>query len=133
VGTGPKQARVALQKMRAEQYLNVIRQLCQIRVITFPKDLVEGLGPKLKAAGHKRDLLAHGLWIRDPKTGALHIWQILGAWASGPLQGISRRLKPEAVSVTPDYFKTAIREIDAIVLQLRQLARRLEQLVKATP
>lgn len=131
VGTGPKQARVSLQKFRAEQFVTIFKRLAEIREITFPDDLTNGLGAELQAAEWKRNFLAHGLWLRDPDTNNPCVWHVSGAWEAGPLQGTPRALKPQAVTITCEYFQQTIREIDKVVLRLRQIALHVDEKLAA--
>lgn len=126
MGVGPKQARLAMRELRAEDHIKTMVQLLSVLKIEVKLPLDE-LKRDLRKQEDERNLYAHGMWIRDPKTRQLRIWRIRGSWESGPLQGQSKRIKPEPVKRSPADMKATCREMD----RLARLSWKLHQRVKA--
>lgn len=125
-GVGPKQGRIAILELRANDYPNRFKWLLQVhkaRVTTDLRTLAKDLGD----AEDERNLLAHGLWIKDPESGELRIWRTRGAWESDSTNaGINRRLRPEASKCGPTEMRSLIVTIDELIRRLKSLSREID-------
>jgi hypothetical protein len=118
---GPKQGRMVVRDVRAYERVEMIRDLMKLRKIATTIDM-NRLMDDLDAAEKDRNLLAHGMWIKHPSTGELHVWFIRGAWRPDPKQQkVSRNIKPQAVRKTPADLTARYKDIDRLIGELRNL------------
>lgn len=99
LGLDPKRGRVAIREPRAEQFITMFRQILQIGGIEEPKQFKE-LIPALRDSKKYRDILAHGIWGRDPDSSDYAIQYTGGNWQPDPTSPkISRKITPEGMIV----------------------------------
>lgn len=126
LGIGPKHARVAIGTPRADSQLTRIEQLMQLEGLLPAVDI-----PKLKVALNavekKRDLIAHGQWLRHP-SGEVLLQDTAGNWQPDPkVRGkVPRRIMPEGVHVTEQWLlevMAGVVEASKSVVKLGEQAR----------
>ncbi len=129
LGMGPKQGRLVVRDARAYERIETIDTLMRLRQLKTNVNLRE-LASDLKSAESDRNLLAHGMWIKHPRTGRLHVWFIRGAWRPDPKKPkVSRKIKPEAVRKAPADLRACYREIDRLIGELKKLRAEVEKAV----
>jgi hypothetical protein len=124
--------RIAVRGGRAAEYVTMWREMLRVHGLSVASDLKD-LAKRLQKIENERNLIAHGLWIRNPLTGALNVWLIRGTWDAGPNQGISHRIKPKAAPRSPADLTTTFRDIDALIVSLGALHEEVTRGLNAEP
>jgi hypothetical protein len=133
LGADPERGRLAVRGLRPHEHVELIKNLIRVRGIAVKADFAE-LAKGLRSVKAERDLLAHGLWLRHPRTRRLHIWRTRGEWRPTPAEpAVSRPIKPEAVRKTARDLRSTYREIDRLIRLTRQLEKNINAALRAAP
>lgn len=105
----------------------MIQQLMSLeRVETKTIDLAE-LAKTVADMERGRDLVAHGIWLRDPESGAIMIQDLSGNWRPDPKSPkVPRRISPQGVVVGPD----DLHKMAALILVTTQMTERAGEEIK---
>ncbi len=77
-------------------YVKLIRTLLELQNLKSSIDLSD-FRRGLQDIREERNAVAHGLWLKDPDTGAPRIHATSGEWKPVPDEGkVTRKIKPEA-------------------------------------
>ena len=94
----PEIGRLAIREPRAADRLELIFDLAEVQGIQLKIDKTL-YRDAIKVCVSQRDQLAHGIWVRDPKTRMLFLRITKGSWQ--PIKGqrgkTKRLIKPEGI------------------------------------
>ncbi len=125
IGVGPKEARYIFKSAEGTEYVPLIRALAKLRGLDAI-ELSKLNHEEFKRLRDKRNLLAHGVWIKDPDTGAPLIQNIIGEWQSDPGQPVvSRKISPEGLAFDHEAATEVVGGIDAAIEQVALLLKKL--------
>jgi hypothetical protein len=132
LGVSPKQARVAVRDPRPEDYVTMIEELMGLAGLTTSVSM-KALKSGLKELKSLRDTIAHGLWLRNTETDALHIQMIAGSWQpdSKARKSVSRRVSPEGRPVTVAGLETMRQGTVVTINQTTKLLEEIEEQIAA--
>lgn len=103
----PKAGRLAVSEPRSTQRLETIFDLAELKGLLLKKDQMKRFRDAVETCLVQRDQLAHGVWVRDPKSNKLMLRLTKGQWQ--PIKGqrgkTKRLVRPEAVSYTARTIK----------------------------
>ena len=125
LGADPIRGRLAVRSLRPHEQVALIKDLVRVRGIAVKADFAD-LERGLRTVKAERDLLAHGLWLRHPKTRRLHVWR-----TGGP--GLARAMKPQAIRMRARDLRSTYREIDRLIRLTRQLEKNINAVLRAAP
>jgi len=106
------EARLVLKEPRLKERLDIIIDLFSIKHIELQTDTAN-LRETLEDAENRRNELAHGIWLRHPKTRALYLRLTRGNWPQ-PKHGygkLKRAIYPESIP----YDAKKCREVRALI------------------
>lgn len=111
---------------RAMDQFDLVCDLVSLKNIKTGVNLI-GLRKSLLSATTQRDLLAHGTWVRDPKTKAFLLHLVGGAWtpAKAKKTKTKRSTKPRA----PEY---GIEECRSLSLLINRIILTVDELYSDT-
>ena len=118
----PKIGRLAVREPRAIDRLELIFDLTEVQGIQLKigKTLYRDA---IKMCASQRDQLAHGIWVRDPKTHMLFLRITKGSWQ--PVKGqrgkTKRLIKPEAIQYDAKDARTLRLIIDETTNMINEL------------
>lgn len=119
LNTGRKEGRVMFG-VRLGNCSSRIKQLMEIKDIPIPADL-DTLSKTLTECEEARNLLGHGVWLKDPETGEICVQNPAGEWKADRQALASRRKYPEAFSVDGIWLTQTLEKIKGAVLELQKL------------
>lgn len=97
----PKRGRVAVRDPRSEQYISMYRELMELAGMKPPDEALDALFTGLQAGKPLRDLVAHGVWVRN-NDGGYSVVRTGGNWKPNPkAPKVSRKITPEGVVIDP--------------------------------
>jgi hypothetical protein len=127
---GAKIGRVAFANPRGSDILERIREVSQVTNLEhwmskFPWGAFKKTLDDLKT---RRDLIAHGVWLRDADTKKYSVIVTGGKWpaATPNARGMSRRIYPELRLVTPSDLRTLRSDIDKAIEEALTLDRLIQ-------
>lgn len=106
---------------RAMDQFDLICDLVMLKGVKTGVDLIH-LRKSLLSATTQRDLLAHGTWVRDPKTKAFLLRFARGSWK--PIKNKkdqTKRSKPKAPGYGIEECRSLSQLIDGIILTVDEL------------
>ncbi len=132
VGMDPKLGRVSVRQPRLEDFVDMIKEILEIEQIAHPANL-DALRTRLKRAERYRDMVAHTVWQRHPETKEIYARRLSGHWPKTHPKhgGVSRRIVPEIVLVTPKLMRIERTELDKLVTDLKRMDRLLNVELRA--
>lgn len=82
----------------------------------------------------KRDLLGHGVWLKNIDTGELCIQDASGEWEieGENKPGVSKRDYPEAVPIADTWLENTLKEIQNAIFEARKFDQQLEALLASS-
>lgn len=99
----PKKGRVAAGQPRGAEVTKRIEELLMLHNINI--DLAP-IRKNISTLEQQRDMLGHGVWLRNPENGDIYVQRTSGKWQPpGEIDGTSRRIKPEAVKIDVAYLE----------------------------
>lgn len=112
----PKQGRVAVREPRGHEIFDMVKDLAFIDGIELHKNY-QLLQDSLEACKKQRDQLAHGIWLRDPKTDQLFLRLLGGSWQPDPkMRGkIRRRINPQGAEYGLPEIRSTLEMIQAAI------------------
>jgi hypothetical protein len=126
LSVSPKAGRVAVRVGRVESALTVIEDLLHIAGLTVQSDIKKWKTPfkKLEVA---RDLMAHGVWVRNDADSIPVVQFASGSYSEEPGgPSIRARINPQGVKVPVQYLRDVVRHIDAAVKAVDQLGAQID-------
>jgi hypothetical protein len=109
LGLDPKRGRVAVRDPRPDEYGSLFKDLLKLAGYSVGPNtakFLKELPSYLKEQRAARDLLAHGLWAKNPETREHVIRNVNGKWSKTPdNESLSRRIIPEAHPVTSQWLE----------------------------
>ena len=117
-----KLRRIILRTPRVEEYIDMVQELVELEQFTLTSNLAKLKG-QLKQAESQRNLYAHTVWQKHPKTRAIIASKTRGSWPkSDPIRpGVSRKIAPESVPVTKESLRKVRDAMDALISDLNGL------------
>ncbi len=79
LGINPKQGRIAVRQPRGHELVEMVEDLAALAGVKLDFDF-KGFASLAKEANTKRDLIAHGAWVQDPKTDKVYLVMTRGQW-----------------------------------------------------
>lgn len=121
------EVRIALRTPCAAERLEMILDLFSIKDI-HPSIDVDRLSSAVVAAKSNRDLLAHSLWLKHPKTGELYVRMTHGSWPRNLTLGekVTRAVYPQSIPCTTDDCRLALRQVEETLVQVDALGMELD-------
>jgi hypothetical protein len=111
---------------RAEQRLDMIRDLAVIRKIKLDEKLISSIKSDLRQIFERRDVLAHGNWTKTPE-GQLAVIQISGNWPEQDAWPVrSRRILPEALLADLTQLRTIVTVAEQVIEKIHMLSRSID-------
>jgi hypothetical protein len=133
LGVNPKLGRITVRQQRADEYITMIEHILQVHGLSVPLP-APSFKKRLKDAEDQRHQLAHGLWLRHPRTNELRVWLTKGNWEPTPAGATGlRKITPQAISKTPDEMRSTYKEIDDLIALTRQFERGIERALASLP
>lgn len=129
LGISEKEGRLAVREPRASERVNIIADLLALRNMEVGTDLKK-LQTLVENLEKDRNKVAHGIWVKHPKTGELLLRVTKGTWQDGIRGKVKRIIVPEAFEVSPNYLAQIAEQIDQTTIQVLSLAR---EIVNSTP
>lgn len=95
--------RIVMRMPRAVDRLDMALDVFAIKDIPVKADTATIRATLVKASSG-RDLLAHGLWMRHPKSGDLYLRQVRGNWPKDMTRGerVNRAVYPQSIPYSAD-------------------------------
>ncbi len=125
----PAVGRIAMCEPRATDYLDMICDLLDLSGLSIPAQ-VPILRAEIEKWGKWRNRLAHGIWVRHPKTREYMVQASTGQWDRSKLprgQRLSREILTEAVTITEPILKDVVRASESIGAQLEAFWRGVDK------
>lgn len=131
---GPKEIRLAIAERQTVKKLKLMNLLLTLRLgkdhELIPK--AQNVANLIGLVEHERNVIIHGVWSKDLKTG-----RYVQLWSKGKLEGVDRRILPEAKPLTPKdalAVRQSMENINAALDAFRaQLASELAKSHEVTP
>ena len=128
-------ARMAMRDPRPKDALEIIRDICDYKGITYDKEALASLLSRVQAVSSKRDLICHGIWgMHSPSTlrASWYIQSLQGSWPKQTTivdapTGIKRRLVPYLTPMDTVELRQVISDIDQLMLSYRVLRSSMER------
>jgi hypothetical protein len=115
-------SRLVSKDTRTMDQFDLICDLISLKAVKTGVDLIR-LRKSLLSASNQRDLLAHGTWVKSPKTKAFLLRVVKDNW--GPVQGKKIPKKRSIKSRAPKYgieeCRSLSRLINGIILTVDEL------------
>jgi hypothetical protein len=128
-----EQGRVAVQERRAVDRIDMIVDLAHLRRIKIDENIVKTIKSSLRVLSSRRDLFAHGLWVRYD-DGTWHVILMRGNWnGDAEIPHRSRRISPEGIKATVDGFASIRDEIDKRLHDIRKIRELIEGALESLP
>lgn len=126
--------RIALRMPRAVDRLDIVLDLFAVKAIPLSED-IGTLRAELTKACSRRDNLAHGLWLKHPKTGMLYLRLTRGQWPKDITKGekIARSVFPQSIPVDLAYCKEALSLCEGVIKRVDRLGAELDAALQASP
>lgn len=122
LNVSPKVGRIAIREPKESQYIDMIEDLMELDSIPVPAAVAK-VRTELDKWGKSRNLVAHGLWLRDKKSRKLMIQSTAGQWDKSKLdrgQTLSRKVLPEAIFMDLDKLKEIAHAVTLIGMNLEK-------------
>ena len=115
-------SRLVPRDPRAMDQFDLICDLVSLKNVKTGVDLIR-LRKSLVSATSQRDLLAHGTWVRDPKTKAFLLRFVRGAWKPVNTKRVStkRSTKTRAPKYGIEQCRSLSQLINGIILTVDEL------------
>ncbi|MBO6669101.1 hypothetical protein [Parvibaculum sp.] len=128
------EARIALRTPRASDRLEMALDLFAIKDIQIQMD-ASMLREAITKASSERDILAHGLWLKHPKTSELFIQITRGTWPKDLSKGerISRVVYPQSIPYGAKNCESALETIHKALGLVDQLGAEIDGALLAFP
>lgn len=131
VGLSPEIGRTFIRQPRAKEVYDMIKDLAFINEITLSKEY-DVIGTALAQCETERDMVAHGVWMRDRGSKSIHLRITSGTWQpdkNGP-QKIKRRITPEAREYGIEEMASTISLVEATIEAVWRLKEDLKPHLK---
>ena len=126
-----KKGRVAVRDPRPDQYHSMYIELLGLSNIEIGPDsskFLKELSGNLRECRAARDLIAHGVWAKNPETGADVIRNISGKWhATQNSAAVNRRIIPEGEIVTAEILEHVRRCMHVLIESLQAFRAQVGQ------
>jgi hypothetical protein len=132
LGLTSKEGRVAVRDPRLEDHITMIEQLLSLRGLKIESNL-PAIQKFLRQLANYRDLLAHGVWMRDENNN-LYIQHVSGNWQpdkSGP--SISRKISPEGVQVELKTLEMLLQLMRSVLETVRDMSSEIVRVAASSP
>ena len=128
------EARVALKAPRAKDRLEMALDIFAIKGINIKLDTA-ALAKALDDATSERDRLAHGIWLRHPKTHELYLRMTRGAWPKDMTRGerVSRAVYPQSIRYSTKDARAALALIEKALSDVAALGAELDDALRTYP
>lgn len=128
------EARIALRSPRAADRLEMALDIFAIKDISIQMD-ISTLREAITKATSQRDILAHGLWLKHPKTSELFIQITRGAWPKDLSRGerISRVVYPQSIPYGAENCKATLDAIHKALGLVDQLGGEVDNALHTFP
>ena len=121
----PKMGRVAVRNPRIQESFTMIQDLMGLRSFTTTLD-IKRLASDCKKLEQFRDKIAHGVWVRHSRSDLPILQVTAGTFPEKPGgKSIKGRIRPGAVNVTLESFRSHTRGVDIAFKADKQLGREL--------
>ena len=99
IGVDRQTGRIAVREPRLVERFDMITDLLTLKEFKSKTDLIS-LRRRLQKCDDQRNLVAHGIWTREPTTKTLQIIKTSGKWQPTPKHkaGTKRATHPEGVT-----------------------------------
>ncbi|MDP3224355.1 MAG: hypothetical protein Q8M96_14585, partial [Rubrivivax sp.] len=132
VGVDRRIGRLAVRSPRASEMIEMIHELAHVKSLKC-EALATSVKPRLEHVQMERDLLIHGLWVKDPR-GLPAVISVNGpAPVQGAYKGRKRRIEPVSVTFSEAACKATLDEIEALTLEVDGYLRRVLQELGTSP
>lgn len=127
LGIDPKQGRVAVRASRGHELVEMVRDLCELAKLKI-KFKFAPLITTARATNVRRDLIAHGVWLRDEPTGNIFLLRTRGHWKPEKHKSgnVKRAISPQGEQHTAEDLMEIRTEIDALVKDCIELKRQVQ-------
>jgi hypothetical protein len=105
-------SRLVAKDVRAIDRFDIICDLINLKDVKTGVDLIR-LRKSLLAASAQRDLLAHGTWVKDPKTKAFLLHVVGGSWK--PVKSKKTQKKRSIKPAAPEYGIEECRSLSQLI------------------
>lgn len=128
------EARIALRNGRPTDLLDTALSIFALRQIPLDLDTQE-IRQALNAAKSERDYLAHGIWMRHPRTGQIYLRIAKGHWKEKSDDGhsVSRVVFPQAVPFGDQEADNKLRVIEHAITLVHRLGKAVDSALFAFP
>jgi hypothetical protein len=116
--------RVATLEPRVENFGNVVGDLLRLQGLQVRTNL-PALTHRLRQAKARRDLLAHGVWVRHSESRQLGVQETRGMWSTGDASRITKKMMPAFHPIDREYLRQTRRMIEECIRTSYQLNREI--------
>lgn len=107
--------RIAVRSPRADEHLSMIKQIIAMDGYSVKSIDLEELSKSLRTLEKYRDLIAHGIWLKNPETGQLMVQDLSGNWRPDPKSPkVAKRIKPLGVVVNASELNNLAEQMKAV-------------------
>ena len=126
--------RIALRMPRAVDRLDIVLDLFAVKAIPISEDTYE-LRIQLTKVCSRRDNLAHGLWLKHPDTGVLHLRLTRGQWPKDITKGekIARSVFPQSIPIDLAYCKETLTLCESVLKSVDKLGAEFDAALQSSP
>jgi hypothetical protein len=130
LGLSQAQGRLAVREPRAEERINLIRDLATVKKVALDSTILTSMRSLTKTVKAERDLLAHGAW-----TFVINTWNVektRGSWEDTEIENPPSGNR----SIEPEILERSISQLRATTAQIQQLmqyAWALGEAIEPTP
>ena len=118
----PKQGRTAVRGPRGNELVEMVQDLCNLANLKLHFNW-KSLISRAKYINSRRDLLAHGVWLRDKNTNNYLLLRTRGQWTPEPHK--SGRLKR---AISPQGEQHALEDLISIYSEIEVLFEACDEL-----
>lgn len=125
--------RVAVRSPRADEHLSMIKQIIALDGYTVKSLDLDALSKSLRTLEKYRDLIAHGLWLRNPETGQLFVQDLSGTWKPEPNSPkVAKRIKPQGMAINASDLNALADQMKAVISAISMMHEELGPQVLAS-
>lgn len=126
---GKAEGRLAIREPRATDRLELISDLCKIMNIK-PRTDISLLTQSVGAAQNQRNLLAHGIWVKDGQKLLLRDTGVQGSkWKPDQKTSVKKKINPRGVNYTVESARSLVRLIDECCETIEELGQEIDSIL----
>lgn len=125
--------RLAIREPRAEERINLIKDLAELRGVEVEPVAPAGIMSRAKDFGRNRDILVHGHWFFGEDEQQWFVILTRGKWAEHDPHPQSKSIVPEALKVTKEAVQEIVLQAEQTIKLAMALAAQVESQIQPPP